>query len=214
MVPRPVATVSNLKSHMERWPDEERFAVRAKQGTPVAGLDVRVVDAEGNEVPWDGLTFGELQVRGPWVTEEYYNDDRNAQSFSDGWFRTGGVVAIDAEGYIQIADRTKDLIKSGGEWVLSVELENTIMAHPKVLEAVVIAIQHPKWQERPLALVVPKAQYKDQISKQEILDFLAPHTAKWRLPDDVVFIEAVENEREEIRQKVLREQFKNYQLPS
>lgn len=210
----PVATVSNLKSHMECWPEEERFAVRAKQGTPVAGLDLRVVDADGNEVPWDGKTFGELQVRGPWVTGEYYNDNRNAQSFSNGWFRTGDVVTIDEEGYIQIADRTKDLIKSGGEWISSVDLENTIMAHPKVLEAAVIAIQHPKWQERPLALVVPKAQYKDQVSKQEILEFLAPRTAKWWLPDDIVFIDAVpKTSVGKFDKKVLREQFKNHQLP-
>ncbi len=142
----PLGTVANLKSYMESWPDEERFAVRAKQGMPVVGVEIRAVDEQGREVPWDGKTMGELQVRGPWVIRAYYNDPRTAEAFQDGWFRTGDVVTIDPEGYIQIVDRTKDLIKSGGEWISSVDLENALMAHPKVLEAAVIAVPHPKWQ--------------------------------------------------------------------
>jgi fatty-acyl-CoA synthase len=212
----PIATVSVLKRHMDGWADQERFAVRAKQGVPVAGVDLRAVDEEGREIPWDGKTMGELQVRGPWVTSGYYNDPRTAGSFMDGWFRTGDVVTIDAEGYIHIQDRTKDLIKSGGEWISSVELENAIMAHPKVLEAAVIAVQHPKWQERPLAMVVPQSRYKGQISKEEILEFLVSRgVAKWWLPDDVIFLEAVpKTSVGKFDKKVLREQFKDYQLPA
>ena len=133
-------------------------------------MDVRIVDELGNELPWDGTTMGELQVRGPWVTSGYYNDPRGdergqAESFMDGWFRTGDVATIDAEGYIQIMDRTKDLVKSGGEWISSVDLENAIMAHPKVMEAAVIAVAHPKWQERPVAAVAPLPQFRGQITK-------------------------------------------------
>ncbi|HYM11939.1 MAG TPA: long-chain fatty acid--CoA ligase [Bryobacterales bacterium] len=211
----PIATLSQLKSHMSAWPEHDRFGVRAKQGIPLAGVDIRAVDEEGREVPWDGKTLGELQVRGPWVTGGYYNDPRSAGAFVDGWFRTGDVVSIDAEGYIQIADRTKDLIKSGGEWISSVELENHIMAHPKVLEAAVIAVEHPKWQERPLAVVVPQARYRGQLSKQEILEFLQPRVVKWWLPDDVVFIDAVpKTSVGKFDKKVLRQQFQHHQLPA
>jgi fatty-acyl-CoA synthase len=211
----PIATVCNLKSYMDCWPEQERFAVRARQGIPVAGVDIRAVDGDGREIPWDGKTLGELQVRGPWVISGYYNDPRTAGSFQDGWFRTGDVVNIDPEGYIQIADRTKDLIKSGGEWISSVELENAIMAHPKVLEAAVIAAHHPKWQERPLAAVVPHAQYKGQITKEEILTFLEGRIAKWWLPDDVVFIDAVpKTSVGKFDKKALRQQFKDYQFPA
>ncbi len=127
----PVGTVSNLKSHMEDWPEAERFKVRAKQGTAVPGIEARVVDVDGREQPWDGESFGELQVRGPWVIRSYYNDERSADSFQDGWFRTGDVATIDSEGYVQIVDRTKDLVKSGGEWISTVDLENAIMGHPQ-----------------------------------------------------------------------------------
>ncbi|MBI3697168.1 MAG: long-chain fatty acid--CoA ligase [Acidobacteria bacterium] len=210
----PIATVSVLKGRLEAKPENERYAIRAKQGISVAGVDLRAVNGEGREVPWDGQTMGELQVRGPWITSGYYNDPRNAASFMDGWFRTGDVVTIDSEGYIQIADRTKDLIKSGGEWISSVELENAIMAHPKVLEACVVAVPHPKWQERPVAVVVPQARYKGQITKEEILEFLAARTAKWWLPDDVIFLDAIpKTSVGKFDKKVLREQFKNYRLP-
>ena len=146
--------------------------------------------------------MGELQARGPWVASGYYNDSPKARNrFTDGWLRTGDVAAIDAEGYIQIMDRTKDMVKSGGEWISSVDLENAIMAHPKVAEAAVVGVFHPKWQERPLACVVPHAEHRDRITKQEILDFLAPRVAKWWLPDDVVFIEArSQDQRRQIQQ--------------
>jgi fatty-acyl-CoA synthase len=210
----PLGTVANLKSYMESWLDEERFAVRAKQGMPVVGVEIRAVDEQGREVPWDGKTMGELQVRGPWVIRAYYNDPRTAEAFQDGWFRTGDVVTIDPEGYIQIVDRTKDLIKSGGEWISSVDLENALMAHPKVLEAAVIAVPHPKWQERPLAVVVPRPEFKEDLTKEELLEFLRPRFAKWWLPDDIVFVEAIpKTSVGKFDKKVLREQFKDYRLP-
>lgn len=210
----PLGTVANLKSYMADWPEEERFAIRAKQGMPVVGVEIRAVDDQGREVPWDGKTMGELQVRGPWVIRAYYNDPRTAEAFQDGWFRTGDVVTIDPEGYIQIVDRTKDLIKSGGEWISSVDLENALMAHPKVLEAAVIAVPHPKWQERPLAVVVPRPEFKEDLTKEELLEFLRPRFAKWWLPDDIVFVEAIpKTSVGKFDKKVLREQFWEYRLP-
>jgi fatty-acyl-CoA synthase len=224
----PIATVMALKSHLESTGGTERYDLLARHGLPVAGVDLRIVDELGKELPWDGETMGELQVRGPWVTSGYYHDPRGdergqMESFMDGgpgrpgetWFRTGDVATIDAEGYIQIMDRTKDLVKSGGEWISSVDLENAIMAHPKVMEAAVIAVPHPKWQERPVAAVAPLAQYRGQITKEEILDFLKDRVAKWWLPDDVVFIEAVpKTSVGKFNKRALREQFKDYSLPS
>jgi len=208
----PLGTTCRLKSYMEALPDEERYAIKAKQGFAVAGVDLRIVDEAGREQPWDGKSVGEIQVRGPWVASGYYNNPAGAaQLTADGWFRTGDVAAIDSEGYVQITDRTKDLIKSGGEWISSVDLETTIMGHPKVLEAAVIAVPHERWQERPLACVVPKPEYKDSLTAQEILDYLAPRVAKWWLPDEVTFIEAVpKTSVGKFDKKVLRERFKSW----
>ncbi len=211
----PVGTVSALKPAMHAWPEDRQFEVRAKQGMAVAGVEMRGVDEEGRDVPWDGVTQGELEVRGPWVISEYYRDERSAASFHDGWFRTGDVVTIDEEGYMQIVDRTKDLIKSGGEWISSVALENAIMAHPKVAEAAVIAVPHPKWQERPLACVVPRPGLAEPLAKEEIYECLAATFPKWELPDDVVFIEAVpKTSVGKFDKKVLRRQFADYRLPT
>ncbi len=187
----PVGTVSTLKRHLEDHPEDECFALRAKQGLPVAGVDLRAVDDQGRDVPWDGVTIGEVQVRGPWVISGYYNDARSAAAFVDGWFRTGDVATIDSEGYVQLVDRAKDVIKSGGEWISSVDLENAIMGHPKVLEAAVVAVEHPKWQERPAALIVAKPQFQDRVTKDEILAYLEPRFAKWWLPDEVLFVDAI-----------------------
>ena len=208
----PLGTTCRLKSYMEALPDEERYAIKAKQGFAVAGVDLRIVDEAGREQPWDGKSVGEIQVRGPWIASGYYNNPAGAaQLTADGWFRTGDVAAIDSEGYVQITDRTKDLIKSGGEWISSVDLETTIMGHPKVLEAAVIAVPHERWQERPLACVVPKPEYKDSLTAQEILDYLAPRVAKWWLPDEVTFIEAVpKTSVGKFDKKVLRERFKTW----
>jgi fatty-acyl-CoA synthase len=215
----PIATVVALKTHLQHISGKERYDLLARHGLPVAGIDVRIVDEVGKEFPWDGTTMGELQVRGPWVTRAYYNDPRGeergqAESFMDGWFRTGDVATIDPEGYIQIMDRTKDLVKSGGEWISSVDLENAIMAHPKVMEAAVIAVAHPKWQERPVACIAPSPQYRGQLTKEEILDFLKDRVAKWWLPDDIIFIEAVpKTSVGKFNKRALREQFKDYSLP-
>lgn len=209
----PLGTVSRLKSYQADLPEEERFKLRAKQGVPVPGVELRSVNEEGMEIPWDGKTYGELQVRGPWVIRSYYNDERSGESFSEGWFRTGDVVTIDPEGYILIVDRTKDLVKSGGEWISSQELENVIMSHPKVLEAAVIAVPHPKWQERPLACVVAKPDYKDSLTKEEILDYLRPRFPSMYLPDDVVFVEAIpKTSVGKFDKKVLRAQYKDNSL--
>ncbi len=210
----PVGTVSRLKSHMLDWPADERFKVRAKQGPPVPGVEARIVDIDGGALPWDGQSFGELQVRGPWIISGYYHDQRGADSFQEGWFRTGDVATIDDEGYVQIVDRTKDLVKSGGEWISTVDLENEIMAHPQVLEAAVIAVPHPRWQERPLACVVPRPEAQDSLSPDEILAFLSSRVAKWQLPDEVIFIESVpKTSVGKFDKKVLRERFKDHQLP-
>jgi fatty-acyl-CoA synthase len=215
----PFASAVCLKSHLESLPAKERYDLLARHGTPVAGIDARIVDESGKELPWDGVTMGELQVRGPWVISGYYNDPRGeergqAESFQDGWLRTGDVATIDGEGYLQIMDRTKDLVKSGGEWISSVDLENAIMAHPKVMEAAVIAVPHPKWQERPVAAVALLPQFRGQVAKEEILDFLKTRVAKWWLPDDVIFIDAVpKTSVGKFNKRALREQLKDYPLP-
>jgi len=205
----PVGTVSVLKCDFDHRSEHECYCARAKQGLPVVGIDIRAVDEQGREVPWDGKSIGEVQVRGPWVTRGYYNDARSAAAFVDGWFRTGDVATIDPEGYVQLVDRAKDVIKSGGEWISSVDLENAIMGHPKVLEAAVVAVEHPTWVERPVAMVVPKPQFQDRVTKDEILRFLEPRFAKWWLPDDVLFVDAIpKTSVGKFDKKVMRAQFK------
>jgi len=208
----PLGTVCRPRSYADSLPDDERYTIRAKQGAMVAGVDMRIVDDGGTVQPWDGKCVGEIQVRGPWITSGYYNNPAGAAQFTeDGWFRTGDVASIDPEGYVQITDRTKDLIKSGGEWISSVDMETSIMGHPKVMEAAVIAVPHERWQERPLACVVPKPEHKDNLTEKEILDYLAPLVAKWWLPDEVVFIDAVpKTSVGKFDKKVLRERFKNW----
>jgi acyl-CoA synthetase (AMP-forming)/AMP-acid ligase II len=206
----PLGTICRLKSSMESLPDDERYAIRAKQGYVAAGVDMRLIDEEGHEQPWDGQSMGEIQVRGPWVAASYYNNPESADRFTaDGWFRTGDVAVIDSEGYVQITDRTKDLIKSGGEWISSIDVEVMIMGHPKVLEAAVIAVPHPKWVERPLACVVPKPGVT--IDPEEILEYLRPKLVKWALPDEVRVIDAVpKTSVGKFDKKVLRERFKDW----
>jgi fatty-acyl-CoA synthase len=206
----PLGTVTRLKSYMGDWPEEKKYDVFARVGYPSVGVDARVVDDSGKELVWDGVGMGELQVRGPWVVASYYDNAESADRFTaDGWFRTGDVATIDAEGYVQITDRTKDLIKSGGEWVSSVDVENMIMAHPKVLEAAVIAVPHPTWVERPLACVVPKPG--SVIEPGEIIDFLRSKLARWALPDEIEIIDAVpKTSVGKFDKKVLRERYKNW----
>ena len=210
----PLGTISKLKAELLDAPEEVRFAYRAKQGRAMPGVEVKVVDEAGLEVAWDGKTMGELWVRGPWIASSYYNDPSLSNVFTpDGWFRTGDVVTIDPEGYMDITDRTKDLVKSGGEWISSVALESALMGHPKVLEAAVIAIPHDKWQERPLAIVVPKPDQAESITKDELIEFLRPKFAKFWLPDGVEFIkEMPKTSVGKFDKKVLREQFKQHRL--
>jgi fatty-acyl-CoA synthase len=187
--------------------EEERFSIRAKQGLPVPGVEIKAVDEAGAEVPWDGRTMGELLVRGPWVAAAYYQDAGSGDRFlPDGWFRTGDVVTIDPEGYIQVVDRTKDLVKSGGEWISSVELENALMGHPGVLEAAVIARPDERWQERPVACVVPRPG--QTLTAEELLEYLRPRFAGWWLPDAVVFLpEIPKTGVGKFDKKVLRERY-------
>jgi fatty-acyl-CoA synthase len=209
----PLGTVCRVKTPLESLPDDERYGYRAKQGYPVAGVDLRIVDDAGREQPWDGQAMGEIQVRGPWVIRSYYDNPESADRFTaDGWFRTGDVAVIDPEGYVQITDRTKDLIKSGGEWISSIDVEVMIMGHPKVLEAAVIAVPHPRWIERPLACVVPRPGAT--LEPGEIMDYLRPKLAKWALPDEVVLIDAVpKTSVGKFDKKVLRERFKGWRPP-
>jgi fatty-acyl-CoA synthase len=205
----PLATVSKPASHMDDWNEAVRRAVRAKQGRALHGVELRHVDDAGRELPWDGKSVGELQVRGPWITAGYYHDLRNAEAFQDGWFRTGDVVTIDGDGYVQITDRAKDVIKTGGEWISSVELENLIMGHPDVLEAAVIGLPHPRWQERPLACVVPRPG--SMLTAPDVLEFLAPKVARWWLPSDVVFVETIpKTSVGKFAKRELRERFKDH----
>ncbi len=203
----PVCTISLPKPYMRQLPEEERYAMRVKQGYPVPFVELRVVDEQGAEVPGDGQTMGEAQVRGPCVTGRYFKTAPDPEKFtSDGWFRTGDVGVIDDEGYIKITDRIKDLIKSGGEWISSVDLENAIMGHPAVAEAAVIAVAHPKWGERPLAVVVLKPGAKT--TGEELGNFLEGKFPKWWLPDDYVVSDAIpRTSTGKFLKSKLREQF-------
>jgi fatty-acyl-CoA synthase len=212
----PIASIGRIKSYLEDTLDDSAQAdLRATAGLIVTGVDFRVVDPLTLEqVAWNGQDRGEMQVAGPWIAREYYNDDRSPDSFTpDGYLRTGDVVTVDEEGYIRIVDRTKDVVKSGGEWISSVELENEIMGHPKVAEAAVIGMAHPKWSERPLACVVVRPG--EELTKEEVLEYLDGRVAKWWLPDDVVFIDEVpKTSVGKFSKKALRDQFDGYQLPT
>lgn len=183
----PIGTVSNIKAGLEDLSPSEQVNYRVKQGYPVPLVEIRIADlVTGEELPWDGVSFGEIQIRGPWITASYYHDANPAEKFVDGWFRTGDVATIDPEGYLEIVDRTKDVIKSGGEWISSVQLEGIIMGHPEVLEAAVIGLPHPKWQERPIAIVMPKPEYADELTPEMISAYLQDKVAKWWLPDRIL----------------------------
>ena len=209
----PLASVARIKSEFADASDEELANLRSKQGLPQPCVDARIVESgTTEELPWDGVAFGELQVRGPWIAAQYYNYAGSDSSFTDdGWLRTGDVATIDEHGYIQLVDRTKDVIKSGGEWVSSVELENQIMGHPKVAEAAVIGVAHPKWQERPLACVV--CREGEELTKEEIIEFLSDKVAKWWLPDDVVFVDEIpKTSVGKFSKKDLRDKFSDFQF--
>lgn len=183
----PVAAHGHVKKNL-REPEETRFAIAAKTGLIIPGVELRLIDDSGDEVPWDGESFGEIQVRGPWIASAYY-EDAFTEPVVDGWLRTGDVATVDPNGYVSIVDRTKDMVKSGGEWISSVELEKHLMAHPSILEAAVIGVPHEKWTERPLACVVLR-EGRD-LDAESIVEFLSDKVAKWWLPERVVFIDEV-----------------------
>jgi fatty-acyl-CoA synthase len=210
----PLATTGHLKSHMRDWPEQKQYEVRAKQGWTVPFLELRIANEDSSgalvEAPWDGETVGEIEVRGPWVAAHYYESPDQAHRWtSDGWFKTGDVATIDPDGIVKIVDRAKDLVKSGGEWISSVDLENTLMGHPAVKEACVVGVPHPKWQERPLAAVVLKEGRA--ATPEELRNFLAASFAKWQLPDAFVFLDAIPRTSVGKFKKIaLREQFANW----
>jgi len=208
----PLGTVCNLKrKHLEQSPEHQR-AIMAKQGRAAFGVDMKIVDTEGKELPWDGVNAGDLLVRGPWIIAKYFKG-AGGDPLADGWFPTGDVATIDADGYMQITDRSKDVIKSGGEWISSIDIENIAMAHPVVAMAACIAVRHPKWDERPLLVVMKKPG--EQASREEILSFFNGRVAKWQVPDDVVFVDTIPLGATGKVQKIkLREQFKDYKLPA
>ena len=189
----PIGSVANLKGGLaEELTYEEQLERRAKQGLIVPGLEFKVIDDDGNEVPWNGEDFGELHVRGPWVTQEYFKrPEANETDFEGNWLKTGDVVTVDEDGYIQIVDRAKDVIKSGGEWISSVELENAIMAHDDVAEAAVVGVPHERWQERPVAFVVPAEGVDVGALNESLREMISEEYPKWWLPDDFIEIDEV-----------------------
>ena len=211
----PVASVGHIKAALASGTDEDLADVRASIGLPALGVDARVVQPDDlSRVPADGTTSGELQVRGPWVARDYYRDDRSSDSFTaDGWLKTGDVATVDQHGYMRIVDRTKDVVKSGGEWISSVELENEIMAHPKVAEAAVIGVTHLKWGERPLACVVPRPG--EDLTTDEVLAHLEGRVPRWWLPDEIVFVDEIpKTSVGKFSKKDLRTRFADHQLPT
>jgi fatty-acyl-CoA synthase len=203
----PLGSVARVRSTFAGRPEEELADVRATQGVPSPLVEIRILDPMGEELPWDGDARGELQARGPWVAAGYYDDERSAESFTeDGWLRTGDVATITRDGYIRLVDRTKDVVKSGGEWISSVALENEIMAHPKVREAAVIALPDERWGERPCACVVPEPGA--DLDADEVRDFLEGRVARWWIPERVEFIEEVpKTSVGKFSKKTLRERY-------
>ena len=212
----PLGTACTLKPRQLALPADERLAIQGKQGRVVFGVDIKIVGNDGRELPHDGQASGELMVRGPWVVSRYFKDeggDPLVYSDGEGWFPTGDVATIDADGFMQITDRAKDVIKSGGEWIGSIDLENIALAHPAVAQAACIAARHPKWDERPLLVVVKKPDA--QVTRQDILHFYEGKIAKWWTPDDVVFVDAIPlGATGKVQKNRLREQFGEHLLPA
>jgi 3-(methylthio)propionyl---CoA ligase len=208
----PLGTVCTFKPRHEAVDAQARYAVQAKQGRAIFGVDMKIADPDGKELPWDGKSTGELMVRGPWIVSEYLKGE-GGSPLVDGWFPTGDVANIDADGYVQLTDRSKDVIKSGGEWIGSIDLENIAMAHPKVAMAACIAAFHPKWDERPLLVVVKKPNV--ELTREELISFYDGKIAKWWTPDDVVFVDAIPlGATGKMLKNRLREQFKSHKLPT
>ncbi|MBP6850984.1 MAG: fatty-acid--CoA ligase [Rhodoferax sp.] len=207
----PLGTVCTLKNKHLDLPAAEKMKVRLKQGRGLYGVDMKIVDPDGQELPWDGKTFGDLLVKGPWIIRDYFNAE-GPSPLVDGWFPTGDVATIDADGYMQITDRSKDVIKSGGEWISSIDVENIAVAHPAVAMAACIGIRHPKWDERPIIAVVRKPGA--EVTREALLAFYEGKIAKWQIPDDVVFVEAIPLGGTGKMQKTkLRDMLRDYVLP-
>jgi len=208
----PLVTINRSKPWLEdKLSPEEKWELRSKQGLTLTGLDIKIVDSEGKELPHDGKSAGEVLVRGPWVTASYYKAPRTEAQFSeDGYWRSGDIGTIDPEGYLKLTDRIKDVIKSGGEWISSVDMENEIMGHPGVLEATVVGVPHPKWEERPLPLVVLREEFKGEVTKENIIDHLSKRFAKWQLPDEVKFVDIIpKTSVGKFDKKVIRDQYQD-----
>ena len=209
----PLGTVNTPKGKHLDLSAAERDKLRLNQGRPIFGVDMKIVDDEGKELPRDGKAFGDLLVRGPWIVSGYFKGEGGNVLREGGWFPTGDVATLDADGYMQITDRSKDVIKSGGEWISSIDLENTAIAHPAVAEAAVIGVAHPKWDERPLLIVVKKAG--QEVTREQLLDFMRDKIAKWWLPDDVVFVDTLPHTATgKLLKTRLREDFRDYSLPA
>ena len=213
----PLGSLSRLQLKHEKLPPEARQKILEKQGHALFGIDMKIADDHGNELPWDGKTYGNLLVRGPWVMKEYFRgeggDPLEYDADGRGWFPTGDVATIDADGYMQITDRSKDVIKSGGEWISTIDLENLAVAHPAIMQAAVIGVHHPKWDERPLLVVVRRPGA--EVTREELLAFYEGKIAKWWTPDDVQFVDAIPlGATGKILKTKLREQFADYKLPT
>jgi 3-(methylthio)propionyl---CoA ligase len=209
----PLGTLNTFKEKHFSMTEEQRFAIQQKQGRVIFGVEMKIIDGDGKNLAHDGKAFGDLLVRGPWVVGEYFKSEGGNPLTPEGWFPTGDVATIDADGYMQITDRSKDVIKSGGEWISSIDLENLAMAHPDVAEAAVIGIYHPKWDERPLLVVVKKPGAA--VTREDLLKFFDGKIAKWWMPDDVAFVEQLPHTATgKILKTKLREDFKAYKLPT
>ncbi len=208
----PLGTLCTLKNKHQALSAEDKMKIRLKQGRAIYGVDMKIVDEHGVELPWDGKTYGDLLVKGPWIVRDYYKSE-SASPLVNGWFPTGDVATIDADGYMQITDRSKDVIKSGGEWISSIDIENIAVAHPAVAMAACIGVSHPKWDERPIIAVVKKAG--TEVTREALLRFYEGKTAKWQIPDDVVFVDAIPiGATGKMLKTRLREMLKDYKLPS
>ena len=207
----PLGTAGTFKAKHLKLSKDERDAWQNKQGRSIYGVDMRIVDENGKELPWDGKAFGDLQVRGPWVVKGYFKGEGGNPLTKDGWFPTGDVGTIDPDGTLQITDRSKDVIKSGGEWISSIDLENIAVAHPAIAEAAVIGVKHPKWDERPIVVAVKKAG--QEVSRDELLKFYEGKIAKWWMPDDVVFVKELPHTATgKLSKLTLRQTMKDYKL--
>jgi fatty-acyl-CoA synthase len=208
----PLGTTASLLAKHRDVPDEARRAVLRKQGHAIYGVDMKIVDDAGTELPWDGETSGHLLVKGPWIIKEYFKGE-GGDVLQDGWFPTGDVATIDADGYMQITDRSKDVIKSGGEWIGSIDLENIAMSHPAVAQAACIGVAHPKWDERPLLVVVRRPG--SELTRAQLLDYFNGKVARFWMPDDVVFVDALPmGATGKIQKNKLREEFREHRLPT